>query len=178
VIVVLDRDGTIVVDKHYLSSPAGLEFLPGAVQGLRALHEQGHRLVLITNQSGIGRGLLSLEQLEAIHARLRAMMREAGAPLEAIYFCPHTPEEGCECRKPRSELFWRAAAELGFEASEAVVVGDKASDVDFGHRVGAATILIAPKAGSPTDPHDTKADYVTSDLVQAAAWIHSLAPRQ
>jgi D-glycero-D-manno-heptose 1,7-bisphosphate phosphatase len=169
-IVILDRDGTIVVDRHYLADPAGLEFLPGAVEGLRALHEQGHRLVLITNQSGIGRGLLSLPQLEAIHARLRQMMREAGAPLEAIYFCPHAPEEGCECRKPRSELFWRAAAELAFAPSDAVVVGDKASDVEFGRRVGARTILIAPEALPGLEP-----DAVAGDLVQAAQAVRDFA---
>jgi histidinol-phosphate phosphatase family protein len=118
--------------------------------------------------------LLSLAQLEAIHVRLQAMMREAGAPLEAIYFCPHTPEQGCECRKPRSELFWRAAAELGFEASDAVVVGDKASDVELGSRVGATTILIAPESGSAPTESGIGPDYVASDLVQAAARIHSL----
>jgi D-glycero-D-manno-heptose 1,7-bisphosphate phosphatase len=173
--VILDRDGTVVVDRHYLADPAGLEFLPGAAQGLRTLHEHGHRLVLITNQSGIGRGLLSLAQLEAIHARLRRMMREAGAPLEAIYYCPHTPEEGCECRKPRSELFWRAAAELGFGPSDAVVVGDKASDIEFGHNVGAATILIAPVPPAMIAEGQPAADFVAADLVQAASAIQGLS---
>lgn len=173
-IVILDRDGTLVVDRHYLADPAGLEFLPGAAQGLRALHEQGHRLVVITNQSGIGRGLLTLAQLEAIHERFRHMMREAGAPLEAIYYCPHAPEADCACRKPRSELFWRAAADLGFEPSEAVVIGDKSSDVEFGRRVGAKTILIAAQPGSAIAGEGAKSDYVASDLVQAADWIQSL----
>jgi D-glycero-D-manno-heptose 1,7-bisphosphate phosphatase len=174
-IVILDRDGTIVVDRHYLADPAGLEFLPGAAQGLRRLHEQGHRLVVISNQSGIGRGLLTLSQLEAVHERLLQMMREAGAPLEAIYFCPHAPDAGCECRKPRSELFWRAAAELGFKPAEAVVVGDKASDIEFGHRVGVKTIFIAGQPG-PTAPGDgPKPDFVATDLVQAASAIQAMS---
>lgn len=172
-IVILDRDGTIVVDRHYLADPAGLEFLPGAAEGLKLLHQQGHRLVLITNQSGIGRGLFSEAQLEAVHVRLRQMMRAAGAPLEAIYYCPHAPEAACECRKPGSKLFWRAAAELGFEPEEAVVIGDKRSDVEFGVRVGARTILISPEPA--TGRNGPVPDYVVTDLLQAAEAIVGLS---
>jgi D-glycero-D-manno-heptose 1,7-bisphosphate phosphatase len=180
--VILDRDGTIVVDRHYLADPAGLEFLPGAAAGLSLLHQRGHRLVLITNQSGIGRGLFTEAQLESVHERLRQMLHAAGAPLTAIYHCPHAPEADCGCRKPRSELMWRAAAELGFEPSEAVVVGDKDSDIEFGSRVGARTILIAPNIA--TDPariapaRELTPDYVAADLVQAASAIQSLLRRR
>jgi len=167
-VVILDRDGTIVIDRHYLRDPAGLEFLPGAAQGLRMLHARGHRLVLVTNQSGIGRGLLSLAQLEAIHERFRQMMDAEGAPLAAIYFCPHAPQADCACRKPRSALFWRAAAELGFEPAEAVVVGDKASDVEFGQRVGARTILIAAQPGAGAPAEGPQPDFIAADLVGAA----------
>jgi D-glycero-D-manno-heptose 1,7-bisphosphate phosphatase len=86
------------------------------------------------------------------------------------------PEAACECRKPRSALFWRSAAELGFQPSEAVVIGDKPSDVDFGHRVGAKTVLIAPESGSSTGGGRSKPDYVAPDLVAAADWIQSLTP--
>jgi D-glycero-D-manno-heptose 1,7-bisphosphate phosphatase len=180
--VILDRDGTVVFDRHYLADPAGLEFLPGAAEGLALLHSQGHRLVLITNQSGIGRGLFTEAQLAAVHTRLRQMMSEVGAPLAGIYYCPHAPEADCGCRKPRSELFWRAAAELEFEPSEAVVVGDKGSDVEFGARVGARTILIAPETAPGIGPgpepialgRQLKPDYVAADLVQAANAIQSL----
>jgi histidinol phosphatase-like enzyme len=103
------------------------------------------------------------------------MTREAGASIEAIYLCPHTPEDDCECRKPRSELFWRAAAEVGFKPSEAVVIGDKASDIDFGHRVGAKTILIAAEPGSTMTGDGPKPDYVATGLVQAAEVIQALA---
>ncbi len=174
-IVILDRDGTIVVDRPYLADPASLEFLPGAAQGLRSLHQQGHRLVVITNQSGIGRGLLTLGQLQAVHERFRQMMHEAGAPLEAIYFCPHAPDAGCECRKPRSKLFWRAAAEIRFKPSEAVVVGDKASDIEFGHRVGAKTILVTAGPGPAAPPDGPTPDFVAADLVQAASAIQAMS---
>lgn len=168
-VVILDRDGTIVVDRSYLADPARLAFEPGAAEGLRLMYEQGCRLVVITNQSGIGRGLFSHQRLFEIHERLWEMVESIGARLEGIYYCPHTPEDQCDCRKPRLALLDRAASELGFDASSVVVIGDKASDIEFGHRAGAATILVNAHAlslGSEAMP-----DFVASDLVQAAAFI-------
>ena len=100
--VILDRDGTMVVDRHYLSDPDGLTFLPGAAEGLRLMYEQGNRLVVISNQSGVGRGMFSLEVLQRMNDRLMEMVRQAGARLEGIYCCPHRPEQQCACRKPGS----------------------------------------------------------------------------
>jgi D-glycero-D-manno-heptose 1,7-bisphosphate phosphatase len=145
-VVVLDRDGTVVVDREYLADPAGLEFLPGAAQGLRRLHQLGHRLVIISNQSGVGRGLFSLERLQQINARLRQMVQQAGAELAGIYCCPHAPEEDCACRKPKTGLLLQAARELGFDPHDTIVIGDKTSDVELGRRVGAMTILLAGDA--------------------------------
>ena len=167
-VVILDRDGTIVVDRNYLSDPAGLEFLPGAAEGLRSLHEQGYRLVVITNQSGVGRGLFSLERLAAMNGRLEEMVRENGALLERIYFCPHRPEDQCLCRKPRPKLLLDAASELGFTPRKAVVIGDKPSDVEFGRSVGATTMLIGSTG---------EADYLARDLTQAASILKRLSER-
>jgi D-glycero-D-manno-heptose 1,7-bisphosphate phosphatase len=168
-VVILDRDGTIVVDRNYLSDPADLEFEVGAADGLRSMYERGYRLVVITNQSGIGRGLFSLQRLEEIHDRLRQMVESIGVRLEGIYYCPHAPDAGCLCRKPQISLFNQAASELGFAPSSAVVIGDKMSDIEFGHRAGAMTVLVATNsanlAGGP------KPDFVVRDLVQAAAVI-------
>jgi D-glycero-D-manno-heptose 1,7-bisphosphate phosphatase len=119
-VVILDRDGTIVIDRGYLDDPAGLEFLPAAAEGLRYLHQRGYRLVVITNQSGIGRGRFTAERLGEIHDRFNEMVRAAGAHIEAIYFFPHRPDDGCDCRKPGSALLLQAAAELGFEPAQAV----------------------------------------------------------
>lgn len=163
-VVVLDRDGTIVEDRHYLDNPAGLQFLPGAAEGLRMLHERGCRLVVITNQSGIGRGLFSVTQLEQIHDRLRLMTSAIGAPLEAIYYCPHVPADRCVCRKPATELLTQATISLGFAMSSVVVIGDKDSDIEFGRRVQAPTILI--DGASSANPRD--ASFVVPDLVSAA----------
>jgi D-glycero-D-manno-heptose 1,7-bisphosphate phosphatase len=170
-VVILDRDGTIIIDRNYLSDPAGLEFLPGAAEGLRGLYEAGYRLVVITNQSGIGRGMFSEARLAEIHDRFVAMVEAAGAHIEAIYYCPHLPDAGCTCRKPAQGLMQQAAADLAFDPAGAVVIGDKESDVEFGRRAGAVTIFISSReAIAPA----TAADFVAADLVEAARQILSL----
>jgi D-glycero-D-manno-heptose 1,7-bisphosphate phosphatase len=165
-VVILDRDGTMVIDRGYLDDPAGLEFLPGAADGLRSLYTQGCRLVVITNQSGVGRGLFPIERVYAMNARLERMVEEAGAKLEGIYFCPHAPDIGCDCRKPALRLMTQAAAELGFDPVSAIVIGDKETDVEFGHRAGAITMLVGKSESrlcSSTTP-----DYVVENLKEAA----------
>jgi D-glycero-D-manno-heptose 1,7-bisphosphate phosphatase len=168
--IVLDRDGTIVVDRHYLDDPRGLEFEPGAAEGLQRLHHRGHRLVVITNQSGVGRGRFSLARLAEIHDRLESMVESVGARLSGIYFCPHLPDDRCSCRKPELGLLRQAAADLGFDPRSAVVIGDKMSDVEFGARAGARTVLIAP-AGPIGAGQDIRPDLIAADLLQAADWI-------
>lgn len=168
--VVLDRDGTVVVDRGYLQDPDQLQFLPGAVEGLRLLRERGHKLVVVTNQSGVGRGRFPLERLREVNARLLRMAREAGAAIDALYYCPHRPEDECTCRKPKPQLLLQAAAELGFEPSSAVVIGDKSSDVELGHSVGAVTMLVS-ETGHARDGKPVEADYVIHDLIEAARLI-------
>jgi D-glycero-D-manno-heptose 1,7-bisphosphate phosphatase len=145
-VVILDRDGTIVIDRGYLADPAGLEFLANAAQGLQWFHANGYRLVVISNQSGVGRGLFPLERVHAMNGRLERMVEGIGARLAAIYFCPHAPDADCDCRKPAQGLLKRAAAELHFDPASAIVIGDRDSDIEFGRRAGAMTILIAPDA--------------------------------
>jgi D-glycero-D-manno-heptose 1,7-bisphosphate phosphatase len=170
-VVILDRDGTIVIDRGYLKDPAGLEFAPGAALGLKWLFERGYRLVIVTNQSGVGRGFFPYEAVLAMNARLTTMVERAGAKLAGIYVCPHAPDAGCTCRKPALGLFERAAADLGFDPVRAVVVGDKASDVEFGRRAGAKTILIAPHSESGAD---VAPDVTARDMLEAAYAVPSL----
>jgi D-glycero-D-manno-heptose 1,7-bisphosphate phosphatase len=169
-VVVLDRDGTIVVDRHYLSDPDALEFEPGAEAGLRKMADMGFRLVVITNQSGIARGFFSLSKLEEVHERLRQMLHGIGVQLEGVYFCPHGPAEGCDCRKPGLRLMQQASQELGFQMSESIVIGDKDSDVEFGRRAGATTMLIAKAGVRPV----TTPDYLVGDLNEAADTMSQL----
>ncbi len=168
--VILDRDGTIVEDPGYLDDPQQLRYLPGAAQGLRMLHRAGHPLVVISNQSGVGRGLFSLERLQAINRRFRAMLAADGAPLAGLYFCPHRPEDGCDCRKPNTALLRQAAEALGFEPRAAIVIGDKSSDVELGKRVGATTMLVSASAAA-SDGKPAHPDYVVRDLIEAARII-------
>lgn len=171
--VILDRDGTIVVDCGYLDDPAGLRFLPGAATGLRMLHASGHPLVVISNQSGVGRGRFTLEALHAVNRRFSAMLGEAGVPLAGLYFCPHRPEEGCDCRKPNTALLQQAAVALGFEPCTAVMIGDKSSDIELGRRVGATTMLVTTAAAA-SDARPAQPDYMVRDLIEAARIIEQL----
>jgi D-glycero-D-manno-heptose 1,7-bisphosphate phosphatase len=170
-VAILDRDGTVVIDRGYLADPAGLEFEAGAAEGLRSLYSLGYRLVVITNQSGVGRGYFPLQNVTAMNARLQVMVEEIGAKLEGIYFCPHAPDAGCDCRKPALGLLTRAAAELRFDPACAVVIGDKDSDIEFGRRAGATTILIA---AASADTSRIAADHVAPNLQAAARILASL----
>ena len=170
-VVILDRDGTVVVDRGYLDDPAGLEFEPGAAEGLHWLYSHGYRLIVITNQSGIGRGLFSLDRLEAMNARLSEMVELAGARLSGLYFCPHAPDANCNCRKPALGLMTKAASELGFAPASAIVIGDKESDIEFGRRAGAKTILIA--ADQSKVAFRFAPDIIAANLLEAARAVAS-----
>jgi D-glycero-D-manno-heptose 1,7-bisphosphate phosphatase len=172
-VVVLDRDGTIVVDRHYLADPDGLEFEPGAGPGLRSMADMGFRLVVITNQSGIARGYLTVDQLEEIHARMRQMLNAEGVQLAGIYCCPHDPSGGCECRKPGLGLMRQAAEELRFDMSQSVVIGDKDSDIEMGRRAKALTMLIGAEPMEPSRSNGP--DYVIKDLTEAASILRLLS---
>jgi D-glycero-D-manno-heptose 1,7-bisphosphate phosphatase len=165
--VILDRDGTIVVDRGYLDDPAQLCFLPGAVAGLRLWHAHGHPLIVVSNQSGVGRGRLTLERAEQINACFLRMVEQAGAKIAGSYFCPHRPEEDCACRKPKTQLVLEAAATLGFDPARAVVIGDKSSDIELGRRLGALTMLVSADDRA-SDGGGVAADYTVRNLLQAA----------
>jgi D-glycero-D-manno-heptose 1,7-bisphosphate phosphatase len=171
--IILDRDGTIVVDGGYLDEPARLQFLPGAAEGLRRLHERGHPLIVVSNQSGVGRGLFSLARLQEVNQRFLHMVEEAGAKIDGLYFCPHRPEDNCACRKPATQLVLEAAAALGFVPARSVVIGDKGSDVELGRRLQALTMLVSA-TGRASDAQGPAPDYVVHDLREAAAIIENL----
>ncbi len=148
--LLLDRDDTILDDPGYLSDPDGVVFLDGALRGLQAFHEAGWPLVVISNQSGLGRGLFSEADLEAVHRRFRAELTEAGITLAGLYFCPHAPDQACNCRKPEPGLALQAASELALPLEQAVMVGDKSSDLQLGRRIKAAYVAqIAAKGQAP-----------------------------
>jgi D-glycero-D-manno-heptose 1,7-bisphosphate phosphatase len=173
--VVLDRDGTIIVERHYLSDPRQIEILPGAVRGLRQLLAMGLGLVIVTNQSAVGRGFFDEAHLDLIHRRLCELLKAEGIQIEGFYFCPHLPDDDCSCRKPKPGLVERAAKELDFDLQASFVIGDKPADIELGRRVKATTFLVrtgygAEFVGDPT----VNPDYVADDLSAAAQMIQRL----
>jgi len=170
--VLLDRDGTINEEIGYVLRPEELRLIPGALEGLRELRELGLGLVVVTNQSPIGRGTLTPEGLEAIHGRLLELLAAGGAELDGIEVCPHRPDEGCACRKPRTAMVERAARTHGFDPAGAWVVGDHAHDMQMGRAVRARTILVLSGHGEQERPAaEPFADHVVADLHEAAAVI-------
>lgn len=148
--ILLDRDGTIIHDVHYLADPAGVRLLPGAIDGLQRLQRLGLRLVIVTNQSGVGVGSISSEALAAVNHRLVQLLADAGVSVAGIYICPHRRDAGCSCRKPGTALALQASAELGIDLSRVLVVGDKALDLGLARALGAPAYLVTTGHGEAT----------------------------
>ena len=176
VTVFLDRDGTLNYDPGYLKVAAELKLLAGVGPALARLKGRGAKLVVVTNQSGVGRGMLTLKDLEAIHARLQGLLEQEDAALDAIYFCPHHPDDGCRCRKPHVGMVERAVSELQLDLRRSYVIGDHARDIQLAHRVGAKAILLAPE---PVDlqtlerlrVEQAMPDAMAKSMAEAADWI-------
>jgi D-glycero-D-manno-heptose 1,7-bisphosphate phosphatase len=177
--VVLDRDGTLIVERHYLSDPTEVELIGGAAEGLRRLGDMGVPIVVITNQSGIARGYVDGGAVARIHERLRELLTAEGVHLGGVYVCPHVASDRCRCRKPEVELLERAARDLGCDPRTAFVVGDKASDVELGRRVGATTFLVRTGYGVRfVATPDLAPDYVVDDVGRAAQVIEGLLAKR
>jgi D-glycero-D-manno-heptose 1,7-bisphosphate phosphatase len=173
--VFLDRDDTIIRDKGYLNDPEQVEILPGTGDAIRVLNQVGIPVIIVTNQSGIARGLLDEDTLEAIHARLLADLSIQGSRIDAIYYCPHHPEGvreeyrvSCSCRKPEPGLLHKAAKDFGLDLGRCYMVGDKPIDIETIHRVGGKGILIG--SGRVITMNDNP-DYIAQDVLDAAHWI-------
>ncbi len=176
VTVFLDRDGTLNYDPGYLKSAAELDLLPGVAKALAQLKAAGAKLVVVTNQSGIGRGLLTLKDLEAVHARLEGLLEQEGAVLDAIYFCPHHPDDGCLCRKPGRAMVDRAVSELQLDLRRSYLVGDHLRDMQLARAVGAKPILVTTGAVDSQAIDHLRAqqalpDKVAGSMTEAAEWI-------
>jgi D-glycero-D-manno-heptose 1,7-bisphosphate phosphatase len=172
--VFLDRDGTINRDVHHLSDPGQLELLPGAVAGLRRLYEAGCPLVVVSNQSPIGRGLFDEGRLKEIQGRLAALLAAEGVKIAGWYWCPHLPEAGCDCRKPSPGMFFRAQRELGVILEDSWIVGDRLSDMQAGQKAGCRSILVATGYGQAESELPERlacVDHFVPTLVEAAEVI-------
>lgn len=200
----LDRDGTIIEDRHYLSDPEGVTLLPHAAEGLLRLHQAGIRLFIVTNQSGIGRGYFSLTDYYACEERLAHMLAEKGVRVVETAFCPHAPqkdaeagmmEEPCACRKPNLGMWHDLQKKYNLKPEECAMVGDKMADVLFGLDAGfAASILVLTGKGQKTADergfsmgiqastssplHADAPHFVAKDLSAVADWLLSLQSKE
>jgi D-glycero-D-manno-heptose 1,7-bisphosphate phosphatase len=170
--VILDRDGTIIEEREYLSGPEEVALIQGAGAALRELQTMGFGLVMLTNQSGVGRGLFDLNRVALVHRRLEDLLAAEGVRLDGVYVCPHAPEDNCSCRKPKLGLIRQASTELGFDSQKSIVIGDKPSDIEMGRMAGAATLLVRTGYGSQWE-HTIAADFVVDDLAAATRLIRA-----
>lgn len=171
--VFLDRDGTIVPGvpgEPYLDDAQKLELYPGAAKAITRLRSAGFKVVIVTNQSGVGRGLFSEERLREINARLKALLEREGAEFDALYYCPHKPDDGCLCRKPATGMIDKASEAMSISVSESYVVGDDAVDIELAGNAGAKSVLVLTGHGIETRS-SAKPDMVAEGLAQAVDWI-------
>ena len=180
--VFLDRDGTVNVERPFLSRAEDFELLPGVGDALRRLRQAGYRLVLVTNQPVIARGEASEADVARIHRRLEWELGEAGAFLDAIYLCPHHPEAGfpgerselkvaCDCRKPATGLVERACRELGIDAASSWMVGDQTRDIEMARRAGLRSVLVRTGLAGGDGAFECRPDAEAADIAEAAELI-------
>jgi D-glycero-D-manno-heptose 1,7-bisphosphate phosphatase len=189
--IFLDRDGVLIEDVDLLTNPRDIRVLEGVPQALRRLKEDGFRLIVVSNQTVVARGLATEEEVLAIQAEVERFLEQVGAPrLDGFYFCPHHPNAtlpayrtACECRKPRPGLLLRAAREHNLNLDVSFAVGDRITDIIAGARAGCWTVLVqtGKHQASPietVEPLDesVQPDYVCTDLRAAAGWILALRP--
>ena len=173
--VFLDRDGTLIEEKVYVSEPEGVVLLPGTAAALSDLRDAGFALVVVTNQSGIARGLYSEDQYHAVAKRLDDVLAEAGSPVDATMYCPHHPDFGpaCQCRKPATGMYRQAAAELGLSLADSYYVGDKVADVTPALELEGVGVLVRTGYGEEETARVPAGTVVVEDLVEAARLILS-----
>lgn len=164
--VFFDRDGTLIEEAHYCADPARVKILPGVAAALQRLKEAGFLAFVITNQSGIGRGLLTEAQYRAVEEEMR---RQAGAgAIDGVYYCADVPGGACPRRKPEPGMVLEAAAEHDIDLGRSFVVGDKATDIECGRRAGTRTILVRTGYGAS---QTCQADTIVEDAAAAVEWI-------
>ena len=179
--VFLDRDGTIIEEVQYLGHSDGVVLLPGAARAIRTLKENDFLVVVVSNQSGVGRGYFSEADVEEVNRKLSADLGSEGAEIDAFYCCPHHPQAAietyrveCHCRKPKPGMLEQAARELDIDLAGSFVVGDKLTDVEAGHRAGCHAVLVLTGYGSQELERlddQGRPEFVASDLLAAAHWI-------
>jgi len=163
----LDRDGTIIKDMPYCSRLEDVELLPDVPEAIKLLNDNGFDVVIITNQSGVARGYITDDILDSMHAKIQRELSEYGAHIDAVYYCPHHPDEHCRCRKPEPGLLLHACLDFGFDFSRSYMVGDKPMDIEAGKSVGCRTLMVSDKRSLLDAAKCIVANIKTSILVPA-----------
>jgi histidinol-phosphate phosphatase family protein len=138
----LDRDGTIIFDRNYLSSPSQVKVYACAADAINRLRKAGFKIIIVTNQSGIGRGMFGKKELGAVNKKFMELLKKNGAKIDALYYCPHTDEDECSCRKPKAGMALRAAKERGIDLSKSYAVGDSVRDYLLGFNMGGKGLMV------------------------------------
>lgn len=168
-VIFLDRDGTINKDYGYVKDPNKLELLKGAVEGLLLFRDLGFKLIVITNQSGIGRDYYTLDDYHAVTDKLNEKLKEHSIILDDCYYCPHSPESNCACRKPSTGMLDKAIKKWNVDLDNSFFIGDKQSDIQAGINIGVTTLLI-----SDTDDKSFSQNYTIRNLTDAACLIRDI----
>lgn len=175
--VFLDRDGTLIEERHYLSRPEQVALFPGAAAALRRLRDAGFKLFLVTNQSGVGRGYFTLADVAAVHERLRELLQPDGAWFDHIYIAPERPDEPSRYRKPAPQALFDARDEFGVDLARSFMIGDKLIDLECGWNAGAKGSILVRTGYGATEARNAAANLaraqVVDDLAAAANWILS-----
>ena len=169
-LIILDRDGVINVDSAlYIKSPAEWKPLPGSLEAIARLNQAGYKVVVATNQSGIGRGLFDMDTLNAMHEKMHKALAVVGGRIDAIFYCPHTADEGCDCRKPKSGMFERIAKLYNQDLSGVPAIGDSLRDLQAASALGCTPILVKTGKGEKTVAEGNLPDgtIVRADLAAA-----------
>lgn len=175
----LDRDGTINIDYHYIKDPALVNLFPGAAEAIRRANEAGLYVAVVSNQSGIGRGLITRAELDAVHARMQELLAHEGAKIDSFEICIHAPVEDCKCRKPHPKLILDLVARANLDLAGSVMVGDRLTDIAAGKGAGCSAVLVRTGNGADEElllqlaknnPVFEIPDYVADDLVGAVDW--------
>lgn len=178
-IIFLDRDGVISIftPNDFIKSWEEFEFVPEAIEGVKILTDMGYKVVIISNQSGVGKGVFSKEALEEITENMKKVLRENGTDIFKVYYCTHSEDENCNCRKPKPGLFYQAKEEIGnIDFSKTFFIGDSERDIIAGKTVGTKTILVLSgqtKTKEETEKWKIKPDYIFKNLKEAALFIKS-----
>jgi D-glycero-D-manno-heptose 1,7-bisphosphate phosphatase len=171
--IFLDRDGTIIVDKVYLNDPNQIVYMPNCFEGLKLFRDMGYKIFVVTNQSGMPRGKVDLKNLDEIHRRISFECAKQGIQIEKYYYAPYMTDSSHFSRKPNPGMLMYAHWDFGIDFPNSWMIGDRMTDIEAGHRVGAKSILIKTSGENPADCSYEAPEFVANDLLDCALYIKS-----